>query len=184
VRVNRQALADILGVSKPTISSWIDDGLPFTRQGSKAVEWVFDTAEVIRWYAEFKRKQRADRGGVSAKDNPFVPPGEDGLESEDQAKARKERALADRNEIEVAKALKVLVPIDEVTAIVVEEHTRVKTRITAIPNELRPVLLTHLNNDRKAVEACVAKVEKTINAALEEIVSYAGEGDDADEERG
>lgn len=179
MRVNRQQLAEILGVSKPTISSWIDDGLPWAIQGAKGREWEFETAEVIAWYAEAKYKSRDGRAKQNPRDNPFVPPGNLG-ETIEEAQLRKEAALADKHELAAAKEAGLLVPIDEVEAIVVEEHGRVKVRVLSIPNELRPVLLTHLRNDRKAVEQCVRKIEETIHEALEEIRSYAGEGDDED----
>lgn len=182
MRVNRQQLADILGVSKPTISAWLDDGLPSTIQGAKGREWEFDTKEVISWYAETKHRARDGRAKPkSAQDDPFVHPGSGSIgESIDDASLRKESALADKHELAAAREAGLLVPIDEVEAIVVEEHGRIRTRILSIPNELRPVLLTHLKNDRKAVEQCVRKVEETIHEALEEIRSYAGEGDDED----
>lgn len=182
MRVNRQQLADILGITKPTISAWIDDGLPWVEQGSKGKEWVFETKEVIAWYAECKHKERDGRARAQkVKDNPFTKPDMGNIgETIEEANLRKEAALADKHELAAAKEAGMLVPIDEVEAIVVEEHTRVRTRILALPNELRPLLLTHLKNDRKAVEACVRKAEETIHEALEEIRTYAGEGDDED----
>jgi hypothetical protein len=45
VRVNRRQLADILGISMPTVTAWVGEGMPFTREGSKSAEWEFDTRE-------------------------------------------------------------------------------------------------------------------------------------------
>lgn len=177
MRVNREQLADILGVSKPTVSNWLDDGLPYAQQGAKGREWIFDTKEVIAWYAECKHKARDGR--ANPKDNPYAQPGDLG-ETLDGAQLRKEAALADKHELAAAREAGMLVPIDEVEAIVVEEHARVKTRLLAIPNELRPVLLTHLKNDRKGVENCIRQVEETLHEALDEIRAYAGDGDDED----
>lgn len=182
MRVNRTQLADILGVSVPTISNWLDDGLPYAVQGSKGKEWVFETGDVINWYAREKFKARDGRA-APRQDDRFADPA-DAPETEDQAKARKERALADKHEIDAAKSIGLLVPIDEVRAIVIDEHARVRSRLLAIPNAVRPIALTHLNNDRKASEKLVTAVETAIVDALTEVSSYLGEesSEDTDDE--
>lgn len=183
MRVNRQSLSEILGISKPTITAWLDDGLPFTVQGSKGKEWEFETSEVIEWYAahKFKRRDGRAKSGSDPKTNPFADL--NGIEAEtiDQANLRKESALADKHEIAAAKEAGTLVPIEDVAAIVLEENARAKSRLMSIPNELRPVLLTHLKNDRKATEQCVARVEEVIVEALSEVQSYAEVPVDEDE---
>lgn len=183
MRVNRRELADILRITVPTVTAWVDkDAMPYTRQGSKGVEWEFDTAEVVQWYAQHKFKARDGRAKASARDNPFVGPGEDvPRETIDAANLRKESALADKHEIAAAREAALLVPIDEVAKIVLAENARVRARICALPNELRPLLLTHLKNDRKAVEQCISRAETAINEALTEIQSYAAGGDDGDD---
>lgn len=175
MRVNRRGLADILGVTLPTITAWIDkDGLPYTRQGSKGVEWEFETAEVVEWYAAHKFQKRDKRSKTKASDDPFaMPDDEDAIESEDQAKARKERALADIQEMKAAREAGLLVPIDEVDAIVVEENARVRTRILGIPTKIRPQAIVLTGNDRDAAEKIVATVESEILSALLEIKSWA-----------
>lgn len=182
MRVNRRQIADILGITVPTVTAWVDkDGMPFTRQGSKGVEWEFDTAEVIEWYARTKYQARDGRS-KTAKENPFVGP-DDGLETEDEAKARKERALADINEMKAAREAGLLVPTDEVASIVIEENARVRTRLLSIPTKVRPQAIVLLGNNREAAEKIVAAVEGEILSALAEVKSWAPaspEDDDGD----
>lgn len=183
---NLQGIADILGVSKPTVNSWVGDGLPFTKRGAKGVEWEFSPPDVVRWYAErhaaraIEKHEAKNPPRRSAKDDPFVAPGEGG-ETIEEAELRHKSALADKHEMAAAKEAGTLVPIDEVAAIVMQEYASAKVRILGIPNSLRPLLLTHLNNDRAAAEKCVSRVEETIYEALSEIVSYVGQAlpDDA-----
>jgi phage terminase Nu1 subunit (DNA packaging protein) len=54
VKLNRTALAEHMGVSLVTIDTWRKEGMPVVQRGSRGVEWVFDLAEVIKWYADRK----------------------------------------------------------------------------------------------------------------------------------
>lgn len=181
MRVNRREIADILGITVPTVTAWTDkDGMPAVVQGSKGVQWEFDTAEVIAWYAQHKFQKRDGRAGKNGPaDDPFTLP-EDGLESEDAAKARKERALADINEMRAAREAGELVPIDEVEAIVVEENARVRTRLLGIPTKIRPLAIVLLGSDRAAAEKVVAAVDQEILSALAEVKSWAPTPEDDD----
>jgi len=46
---NRKEIADIMGVSLPTIDSWIKRGCPFVTRGGKGKEWLFNITSVIKW---------------------------------------------------------------------------------------------------------------------------------------
>jgi hypothetical protein len=96
-------------------------------------------------------KTRSSGGTAGDGADPFADPA-DRPETVEEASRRKEIAHADRAEIMVAKEAGLLVPIEEVAAVVAEENARARTRILAIPNELRPKVLTFLQNDRKAAE--------------------------------
>lgn len=170
MRVNRRQLADILGITQPTVTAWCDQGMPSLVQGSKGVEWAFETKDCIDWFARNKVKQR-ERGPAPGED-PFAETGV-GRETVEEASRRKEIAHADRAEIMVAKEATLLVPIDEVAAVVAEENARARTRILSIPNEIRPKVLTFLQNDRRAAEQLLTDVEDVIKEAMAEIRSWA-----------
>lgn len=51
-RVNRAELADLFGVSLPTVDAWIRDGCPFAVKGAKGREWAFESATVHRWLVD------------------------------------------------------------------------------------------------------------------------------------
>lgn len=42
-------LTDIIGVSLPTIRSWLKKGLPYVQAGSNGKEWIFDPPNAIQW---------------------------------------------------------------------------------------------------------------------------------------
>jgi hypothetical protein len=158
--------------------------MPSAVQGSKGVEWVFETKDCIEWFARNKIKRKDAANGQ----DPFADPA-DRPETVEEASRRKEIAHADRAEIMVSKEAGLLVPIDEVAAVVAEENARARTRILAIPNEIRPKVLTFLGNDRKAAEQLLGDVEEVITEAMAEIRSWAPgfeseppqEGDEGDD---
>lgn len=47
--VTRQGLADIFGVSLPTIDNWVRGGCSYIQKGGRGQEWKFNTATVSNW---------------------------------------------------------------------------------------------------------------------------------------
>lgn len=170
VLVNRRQLADILGISLPTVTAWVGEGMPFTREGSKSAEWEFETRACIEWFGANKLKARV-RSPSSGKD-PFAD-GSEGSETIEEAERRKMIAQADKAEVQVAKEAGLLVPISEVASVAAEENARVRARLLTIPNDLRPKVLTFLAHDRKAAEQLLTATEEVVLEALSEIRSWA-----------
>ncbi len=56
--VNKAELARIFGVSEPTVSKWLGDGLPFEKGGSNGVPYEFDVDRVKAWRAEREEAER------------------------------------------------------------------------------------------------------------------------------
>lgn len=162
MHVNRKNLANVFGVTLPTIDAWRERGMPFVTEGRLGREWEFETRACIDWWIE----QQARRTRASGSTDPE-------FESIEEAERRKRIAQADRAEVYVAKEAGILVPIDEVAAVVAEEHSRVRSRLLSIPNELRPAVLTFLAHDRPAAEQLLASAEEGILEALTEIRSWA-----------
>jgi phage terminase Nu1 subunit (DNA packaging protein) len=178
VRVNIQELADILGVTRPTITAWIDDGLPYAEAGSKGKPWKFETEDAVKWWAEHKfRRARSAKPGS----DPFDESGE-GVESFDAAERRKMIAVADKAELELAKAAGMVVEVAEVTQAVAEMHSKVRARLLSIGNQVRVRARAFLAGDREAEEQIVGAAEAVILEALEEVrddvFAPGGESDD------
>ncbi len=55
MEVNKKQLADIFGASIRTIQNWQEQGMPVLRGGGKGNEVLYDSAAVIKWYAETRR---------------------------------------------------------------------------------------------------------------------------------
>lgn len=103
--VNRAELAELFGVSLPTVDSWLRDGCPFVQKGAKGREWVLESATVHRWLVE-----RAVGDVATACDGPA-----DAMTADD---AKRRKAVADAVVAEIAadEALDAVVDRQEAAA--------------------------------------------------------------------
>ncbi len=85
-QVTRQALADVFGVSLPTIDAWVRKGCPFVEKGGRGQEWQFNTAQVSKWLRD--RDVEEATGGIP-----------DDLE---ELKLREQKAKTELTELELA----------------------------------------------------------------------------------
>lgn len=164
--MNIAELADMFGVSRPTITAWTNDGMPAAELGSKGKPWVYETTDCLAWWAEnkFRRKTRGPAPGA----DPFNEDGS-GRESIEEAERRKMIANADKAELDLAKAARLVVPIEEVAMVVASENARVRSRLLGVPNEVRMKVRSFFGGDRAMEEDVVSGVETTILDAMTEI---------------
>ena len=85
-QVTRQALADVFGVSLPTIDAWVRKGCPFVEKGGRGQEWQFNTAQVSKWLRD--RDVEEATGGIP--------------DDMDELKLRKQKAETELAELELA----------------------------------------------------------------------------------
>lgn len=65
--VNKQALAEILGKSERTLTTWQKQGMPIAQDGSRGQSNLYDTAEVIDWLVQREITSRIqDHGSAEA----------------------------------------------------------------------------------------------------------------------
>lgn len=95
--VNRTQLAEVFGVSMPTVDGWVRAGCPVVQRGGRGVEWKFESADVAKW-----RQDRAiqDATGTDKQDT-------------DEIERRTKLAKMRQAELELAKDLKLVAPIEE-----------------------------------------------------------------------
>lgn len=164
MKVNRTELAEILGISMPTVTAWMGDGLPYEQGGGKGKPFVFDSVACIEWWAENKRRRpRSDPAT-----DPFADPGE-ATESYEQAERRKMVANADKAELDLAKSAERVVEIADVAAVIAEMHVKVRTRLLGIGNKVRTRVSAYFGGDRAAQEQIVSAVEEVVADAIAEI---------------
>lgn len=95
--VNRDGLAQAMGVSLPTVDRWIKEGCPVKTRGRKGVPWEFVLGDVIAWWGARERENAT--GGATT--------------DEAELKRRKLAAETGVAELEFAKARGEVAPVAE-----------------------------------------------------------------------
>ena len=95
--VNRAELAEINGVSLPTVDEWVRRGCPVVQRGGRGRAWTFNTAEVRSWRDDDIRAQVSDTSNASFED----------------LKLRKLAAETEQAELDLARAKEQLVPVEQ-----------------------------------------------------------------------
>lgn len=164
--VNIAELAEVLDTSRVSVGNWVNEGMPYTKAGSKGKPWEFDVHACVAWWAEnkFRPKRRAPAPGA----DPFAE-GSDAPESYEEAERRKMVANADKAELELAKAAGKVVEIDDVAAAIADMHVTVRTRLLGLGNKVRMRVTAFFGGDKAAEEQVVAAVEEVVADAMAEI---------------
>jgi phage terminase Nu1 subunit (DNA packaging protein) len=145
-KVNRAELAEVFGVSLPTVDAWIRAGCPFDQRGTSGKPWIFDTADVLRWREE-RAAQEASGGDV---------------QDEEALRLRKLKAETLVAELELAQKKALVAPLDQME--------RALTRAFAeVQCQLRGPLITRLvtqligeTDQRKFKAVALAEVDSVL----------------------
>lgn len=132
-QVNRAELAEILGVSLPTITSKVSKGMPFEQRGGRGKEWTFDTAAVFEW-----EKEQAIINAT----------GDLSSVTDDELRRRKLAAETTIVELEAGKKRGDLIPREEIETMLVNLVLDTKARLLLVPRRCAP-LLTHLTSEQE-----------------------------------
>lgn len=167
-KVNRKQLADVFGISLPTVDAWLKAGCPYDQRGGHGKEYVFDTADVMRW-----REQRAadEAGGSEVADEAAL-------------NLRRLRANTLSAELALLKERKLVAPLDQVE--------RTLARVFAeIQSNLRGSLITRLatqligeTDERTFKRVALAEIDVILEslASMDVMVDSDDEGEDEDED--
>lgn len=149
--VTKAELCRLSGKNPSTISTWVTKGCPYVQKGSKSKQWVFDVAEVMDWYADYKALQAV--GDTKSLDI-------------DEARRRKLAAEAAIAELDVSKRKGEVVEIEAVAQAVGDDYANLRAKLLSLPVKLAPqaAILT----EAKEVQDLA---ESLIHEALEELVS-------------
>jgi phage terminase Nu1 subunit (DNA packaging protein) len=115
--VNRAGLADVFGVSLPTIDDWVRRGCPVVTRGRRGVSWEFNTADVRRWDIEQQVGKSASEQQVSEK----------------QLRLRNLRATTELQELALSKARGEVVPLADIERGLVRAFTEIRANLMVLP---------------------------------------------------
>jgi phage terminase Nu1 subunit (DNA packaging protein) len=134
--ISRGRLAEVCGVSAPTVDHWVISGCPFVTRGGRGKAWAFNSADVMAWRIE---RAKDDAGGAAPAD-------------ERDLKLRRLKALTELDELELAKARGEVAPLDQVTRTMEMAFGEVRAALRAVPARAARRILGETNETRvKAV---------------------------------
>jgi phage terminase Nu1 subunit (DNA packaging protein) len=145
--VGRAELAEVFGVSAPTIDDWIARGCPYQKKGSKGIAWAFKTSEVYQWLKEVNAKV------VDSAVNC----------NEQQLKLRKLAAETLAAELSLAKARNEVAPVEEMVARVTKDYLDLKARLRIIPERLSTRLIA-VDNETEVKRLILKDIDLALTA--------------------
>ena len=145
--VSQAEMAEIAGVSSPTMRAWRRAGCPVESEGGSGRASLFNTMLVIKWREALAAGETADV---------------------DLAEGRRRKIVAEAmlREIEVATAQGHLLPRADVHLAVTGSFARVRSRLLSLPAKLAPLVL--------GLGSLAAIQEKLSNAVNEALAELAG----------
>jgi phage terminase Nu1 subunit (DNA packaging protein) len=161
--VNRTVLADIFGVSLPTIDKWVRDSCPVVTRGGLGKKWAFNTADVAEWKTQ--RDVAAATGDADT--------------SEEELRLRKLQAETLMAELELAKARGLVAPIREFERAQSAVFAEIRTNCMNIPQRIVTQLLGETDEavfKKKLRVEIIQALEAAANADL--VLPDDADGDD------
>lgn len=153
--VSSTALAGILELDRRRVEQLANEGMPRAARGK------YDLEKCVRWYVAFLRKTK-DRANVNA-----------GFEAE---RTRAMRADASKKEIELARLMGELIPVEDAAAMWEEAIERIRSSMLASvsANARRVVGVKTIAEANTVLEEIVHKALAAAAAVSEEIEDGSG----------
>lgn len=150
MKLTKQHLADLFGVTVRTVSDWqreADFPAP-TKEGRRN---LYDAAAVVGWWRDREIARLIE--------------GEDGkLLDLNHERARLAKAQADRQELALARERGELVPVELVGEAVGSDYTRVRARLLAMPTKAAALLAPETDT-----AICQSILDDLVREALSEL---------------
>lgn len=145
--VNRAGLAEIFGVSMPTVDSWVRGGCPVLKRGGRGLEWQFDTAAIAIWLRE---RAVTDATGATQAD-------------EAELKRRKLAAETAVAELDLAKAKGLVAPLDQIERNMARAFAELRANLRNIPGNIVSVLIGE-TDERTFKRVLLQEIDQALEA--------------------
>ncbi|WP_417702281.1 terminase small subunit [Pseudophaeobacter sp.] len=143
--VNRTELAEINGVSLPTIESWVRRDCPVVQRGGRGRAWTFNTADVRNWREDDIRAESSHTAHAT----------------KDELLLRKLAAETEQAELDLAKSKDEVVPVEQLERAMVKAFGEVRAGLrNVVPSRAASRLLGETD-------------ETTLKAVLLEEIDHA-----------
>lgn len=164
MQVNRSKLAELFDVSLPTIDVWVRANCPVVQRGSRGVEWVFNTADVMTW-----RMRRAVAEATGEK-----------VHDKDALDLRKLAAQAERAELELLQAKGLVAPIREFERAMAKMCAEVRANVLNVPQRVVTQLIG-CTDESEFKTKLRAELVLALQAANDAEITLEDEEDEADD---
>lgn len=154
MKANRTQVAEVFGISLPTVDAWVRQGCPVVQRGSRGVEWAFDTAAVVKW-----RHQRAleDATGDKQQDS-------------DEIERRTKLAKMRQAELKVAEEMSLVAPVREFEQAQAARYTLIRANLLNVPGRAVLQLLGEMDETifkQKLRAEIILALDTAAQAAIE-----------------
>lgn len=167
--VNRQELAEINGVSLPTIDDWVRRKCPVVQRGGRGRAWQFNTADVRSWRDD---DIRAQSQGVERA-------------TKDELILRKLSAETEQAELDLAKAKEELMPVEDYERALVKAFGEVRAGLrNVVPSRVARRIIGE-SDETKIKEVLLEEIDFALEAlADQDLITEADLESDEEEEEG
>jgi len=165
--VSRASLADLQGVSPPTVDTWVRQGCPVVARGGRGKEWKFDNSEVTTWRIE---RKVAEATGAERAD-------------EEELRRRKLAAETELAELELAKARGDVVGVAQIERNLSVLFAEVRTNVRNIPDRVVSSLIG-MTDEREFKDGLRREIDLVLEALSDSNVLIESSEDDAEDDSG
>ncbi|WP_232017734.1 terminase small subunit [Cereibacter sphaeroides] len=145
--VTQADLAQLFGVSVPTVQNWVRNGCPFVERGGKSKAWTFNTAEVAAWR---EQRVRDDASGVASA-------------SEAELRRRKLAAETGTAELDYARARAEVAPVEQFEKALVKVFAEVRAQLRVIPSRVSRMIVG--STDESHIKGVlIAEIDQALEA--------------------
>lgn len=161
--VNRAQLAEILGISGPTVDARVERGMPIKTKGKKGQQSEFETADVIDWHVKHRITKENPRG-IFAEDQHDDP----AKNSNRELQRRKLQAETESAEIDLAKKKGLVVLIEDAVATIADAVANLRAQLLNLPRRTAPLVVGETD-----VDIIKETLDREVNELLQELHNEA-----------
>lgn len=163
--VNRSQLAEILGVSEPTVDARLARGMPIKTKGKKGQPAEYETADVLEWHVRHQITRENPRGNF---DESFEDPAKN---SARELQRRKLQAETEMAEIELARKKGLVVLVEDVVSEFASAVANLRAQILNLPRRAAPLIVGETD-----VDNVKDTLDREVNELLQELHNDATRG--------
>lgn len=149
--VSRGDLADLMGVTPPTIDRWVVRGCPVAKEGGRGRAYQFNTADIKEWLLQEERNSL--RSTEDASENELM--------------RRELAAKTELAELKLAREKREVAPVSELTRAMSLAFAGVRSNMRTIPDRVPRMIVGELD-ERKIKEVLRAEIDQALLALSRE----------------